>query len=108
MDSRKQPRAADAPDGVTQSQQDPAQVLDVAERRLSSDNRPIGLSAHGRPNDPADVISDDVPDLIDRMEEMVQSGHIDEGAYEGEPIHDDAEGPFGDAGHSLEGDEPLP
>jgi hypothetical protein len=39
---------------------------------------------------------------------MVHSGHIDEDAYDGEPIHDDAEGPFGDASHSLDGDEPLP
>lgn len=108
MDSRKQPNLLDAPDGVPQSQQDAAQVLDAADMRRSSDMRPIGLSDHGRKNDPADVISDDVPDLIDRMEDMVHSGHIDEDAYDGEPIHDDAEGPFGDASHSLDGDEPLP
>lgn len=37
----------------------------------------------------------DAPDLIDRMEQMVSSGHIDMGAYRGEPAHDDEADSFG-------------
>lgn len=108
MDRDKTGEATQAPEGINRSQQEDGQVVDAADMLRSQPDLPSGESRHGRPNDPADVIADDVPDLIDRMEEMVQSGHIDEDAYDGEPIHDDAEGPFGDREESLNGDAPLP
>lgn len=41
--------------------------------------------------------SDDVPDLVDRIEQMDSSGQIDMGAYRGEPNHDDNADKFGNA-----------
>jgi hypothetical protein len=38
-------------------------------------------SEKGGSRDPAAIDPDDVPDLIDRMEQMVSSGHIDMDAY---------------------------
>lgn len=35
------------------------------------------------------LVPDDAPDLVDRMEQMVSSGIIDDGAFDGEPHHDD-------------------
>lgn len=52
-------------------------------------------SERGGPSDPAQVTPDDAPDLIDRMEQMVSSGHIDMDAYRGEPAHDDEADSYG-------------
>jgi len=57
----------------------------------------IDESEHGS-GDPAQIIPDDVPDLVDRMKGMAQSGHIDMDAYAGEPVHDDEEGTYGNTG----------
>ena len=48
----------------------------------------------GRPN-PAQIIPDDTPDLVEQMNAMQRSGHIDMGAYAGEPQMDDEEDSFG-------------
>lgn len=48
-------------------------------------------SERGGTADPAAIIPDDTPDLVEVMNAMVTSGHIDNGAYEGEPMHDDEE-----------------
>lgn len=50
----------------------------------------------GRPN-PAQILPDDTPDLVERMEEMNRSGHIDFDAYAGEPQMDDEEGALAQA-----------
>ena len=39
---------------------------------------------------------DDVPDLVDTMNQMVSSGLIDNGAFAGEPMHDDEEDRLGE------------
>jgi hypothetical protein len=39
--------------------------------------------------------SDDVPDLVDHMKQMVTSGRIDKDAYRGEPNFDDDEDKYG-------------
>jgi uncharacterized 2Fe-2S/4Fe-4S cluster protein (DUF4445 family) len=42
------------------------------------------------------VLPDDTPDLIDKMNEMLASGIIDNGAFAGEPMHDDEEDVYGE------------
>lgn len=62
-------------------------VADEARVRTSGD--PSEDSEHGGSGDRTALTPDDTPDLIDRMEQMVSSGHIDMDAYRGEPAHDD-------------------
>ena len=50
----------------------------------------------GRPN-PAQIIPDDTPDLVERMEGMNRSGRIDMDAFVGEPQMDDEEDSSGGA-----------
>lgn len=99
---------AEAPETVNSEQEEDAQVIDAADMIRSGETMPIGASEHGRRSDPADVIPDDVPDVVDRMEEMVRSGHIDTDAFEGEPVHDDEEDSFGNTGERLDEDEARP
>lgn len=84
-----------ASEWVNREQLDEGQAQDVAEDA----RRPhpgLGDSSHGgRPN-PAQIIPDDVPDIVDRMNEMVRSGHIDNDAYSGEPAMDDEEETLGE------------
>lgn len=54
-------------------------------------------SERGGHANPAQIIPDDTPDLVERMEEMNRSGHIDFDAYSGEPEMDDEEGPLAQA-----------
>lgn len=108
MEHRSGREATEAPEAVNRAQQEDGQVLDAADLRRGGETMPVGQSDHGHQSDPADVIPDDVPDVIDRMEEMVRSGRIDTDAYDGEPIHEDAEGPFGDDRKTLDGDAPRP
>lgn len=99
---------ADAPETVNSEQEDDSQVIDAADMIRSGETMPIGESEHSRRSNPADVIPDDVPDVVDRMEEMVRSGHIDNGAFDGEPVHDDEEDSLGDTGANLHEDDARP
>lgn len=77
-------------------QADEGQAQDVAEDARVVNTDLSEESEHGgRPN-PAAVIPDDTPDLVDKMNEMVRSGHIDNDAYAGEPQHDDEEDILGE------------
>ena len=77
------------------------QANDVADDALGRTSDLSEESEHGgRPN-PAQIIPDDVPDLVDKMDEMNSSGRIDEGAFDGEPRMDDE-----DEGEADEVDEP--
>lgn len=77
-------------------QADDDQAQDVAEDARFVDTDLSEESEHGgRPNLGA-VIPDDTPDLVDRMNEMVRSGRIDNDAYAGEPQHDDEEDILGE------------
>lgn len=76
-------------------QQDEGQAQDVAEDALHPD-REYGGSVRGSPVNPAQIIPDDVPDLVETMEQMVKSGRIDNDAYAGEPQHDDEEDMLGE------------
>ena len=49
-----------------------------------------------KPDDEDDLDDDSTPDLIDKMRDMEQSGHIDMGAYAGEPNMDDEDEKYGD------------
>lgn len=68
------------------------QAQDVAESArtrvtdLSEDSERGGIS------NPAQIIPDDVPDLVDTMNAMNRSGRIDMDAYAGEPTMDDEDG----------------
>lgn len=76
-------------------QQDEGQAQDVAEDALHPDRRARG-SVRGSPVNPAQIMPDDTPDLVETMERMLSSGRIDNDAYAGEPQHDDEEDILGD------------
>ena len=95
---------AEAPEAVNNEQEDDAQVVDAADMKRGGEDLPVDVTEHA-PSNPADVIPADVPDVVDRMEEMVQSGHIDNDAYSGEPVHDDEEDILGDTDVDLDDDE---
>src|SRR3546814_15305764 len=78
-----------------------SQAQDVAdEARARSTDLAEDSERGGRPN-PAQIIPDDTPDLVERMEEMKRSGRIDTTAFAGEPQMEDAGamlGPTGERG----------
>jgi hypothetical protein len=76
-------------------QRDDGQAQDVAEDALNPIDDGFEESEHGGKANPAAIIPDDVPDLIDKMNEMLTTGRIDNGAFAGEPMHDDEEDQFG-------------
>lgn len=76
-------------------QQDEGQAQDVAEDALHPDRGARG-SVRGSPVNPAQIMPDDTPDLVETMERMLSSGRIDNDAYAGEPQHDDEEDILGD------------
>lgn len=70
------------------------QAQDVAADALASPYREgeSGGTEHGgRPN-PAQIMPLDEPDLVDRINDMANSGRIDMGAFEGEEPMDDEDG----------------
>ena len=68
-----------------------SQAQDVADdARVRSTDLSEDSERGGKPN-PAQIIPDDTPDLVERMEEMNRSGRIDMDAYAGEPQMDDEE-----------------
>lgn len=52
-------------------------------------------SERGGKANPAQILPDDTPDLVEKMEEMNRSGRIDADAFAGEPQMDDEEGSLG-------------
>lgn len=89
-------------DSDNREQRDEGQAQDVADEALNLGSDPTEESEHGGSADPAALIPDDVPDLVDKMNEMVRSGHIDNGAFAGEPMHDDEEDALGQTDDDLE------
>lgn len=67
-------------------------VADDARLRQTSLN---GETERGGRSNPAQIIPDDTPDLVDKMNEMHRSGHIDNDAFVGEPMMDDEEDMLG-------------
>ena len=79
--------------GEENGEQDEAgsQAQDVAdEARARSADLAEDSERGGKPN-PAQILPDDTPDLVERMEEMNRSGRIDNDALAGEPQMDDEE-----------------
>lgn len=101
MDDKRKQATGDAarrldindPDAQNAEQADTgAQAQDVAQ-----DARVVSLdlaeeSEHGGKTNPAQLIPDDTPDVVDKMEEMRRSGRIDMDAFEGEEEMDDEAG----------------
>ncbi|WP_420143940.1 hypothetical protein [Sphingobium sp.] len=71
------------------------QAQDVAsDARVRSTDLSEESERGGRSN-PAQIIPDDTPDLVEKMNEMDRSGRIDMDAYAGEPQMDDEEDEMG-------------
>lgn len=73
----------------------PAQAQSVTDDALGRSSDRSEDSVKAGPRDRTALTPDDTPDLIDRMEQMVSSGHIDMDAYRGEPAHDDEADSYG-------------
>jgi len=83
------------PDDDNSEQQDDDQAQDVAADALARGSDPSEDSEHGGDPDRTALMPGDVPDLVDKMNEMLASGRIDNDAYAGEPMHDDEEDRLG-------------
>jgi hypothetical protein len=90
-----------APETINREQQDPGQAQDVADDARHPE-RGLGESSRA-PGDRTQILPDDVPDLVETMNGMVRSGRIDNGAFAGEPQHDDEEDGLGET--DSDGDE---
>ncbi|MCG6119834.1 MAG: hypothetical protein MEP44_04235 [Blastomonas sp.] len=96
---------ADTPDTdgfgtVNQSQRGAPKANDVAEDALHrSEDRSEDSEKGG--SDGISVVPQDEQDLVDHMNQMVQSGIIDRSAFDGERNDDDEESPLGE----LDSDE---
>ncbi|WCP13395.1 hypothetical protein sphantq_01823 [Sphingobium sp. AntQ-1] len=71
------------------------QAQDVADDAQARSTDLAEESEHGGRTNPAQIIPDDTPDLVDKMTEMDRSGRIDMDAYAGEPQMDDEEEEMG-------------
>lgn len=71
------------------------QAQDVADDARARTTNLSEESEHGGRTNLAQIIPDDVPDLVDKMNEMNRSGRIDMDAYAGEPQMDDEEEEMG-------------
>lgn len=83
------------PDFENSEQRDEGQAQDVA---ADARTRAVSVneeSERGGSTNPAQIIPDDVPDLVETMNFMVNSGRIDNGAFAGEPMMDDEEDVLG-------------
>ena len=84
-----------APELDNDEQRDADQAQDVADDAMVIGTDLSEDSEHGGSPDRTALMPDDVPDLVDTMNQMVSSGRIDNGAFAGEPMHDDEEDRFG-------------
>ena len=86
----RRPDSSIDPETETQEQDDSdTQAQSVAQDALDRATDSYEDSEKGGSESVGEISPDDTPDLIDRMEQMVSSGHIDMDAYRGEPAHDD-------------------
>ena len=84
-------------------QQDADQAQRVADNARGRASDLSEDSEKPRNTDAGLVIPDDKPDLVDKMEEMDASGHIDRDAFAGEPEHGDRDN--GRTGAAQRGDK---
>lgn len=91
----KRPSDYNDPDAENSEQDDAgSQAQTIADEALEHPwrDRESGDTEKVPDRDPTRIIPDDVPDLVDRIEEMDASGIIDMDAYEGEDNMDDEDG----------------
>ena len=92
----------DPAEAINREQQDEGQAQDVAEHARHPGP---GLGERSRaPGDRTQVLPDDVPDLVETMNGMVRSGRNDNGAFAGEPQHDDEEDVLGETDSDADED----
>lgn len=84
-----------APETDNAEQRDGGQAQNVADDALEEGSDLSEDSEHGGTSNPAGIIPEDVPDLVDTMNQMVTSGRIDNGAFAGEPMQDNEEDQLG-------------
>ena len=94
----KTPPDTDADRDNIEQDETGSQAQDVARDALARPWRDpqSGETEHGGKPDPARIMPDDEPDLVDKMKEMDRSGRIDMGAFEGEERMDDEDGSLPD------------
>ena len=75
----------------SEQNEDGTQAQDIAEEALSFDAEEDDVleSSAAPQTDPTDIVPRDVPDLVDNIKNMLHSGQIDMGAFEGEEGMDD-------------------
>ncbi len=71
------------------------QAQDVAEDARNRGTETGGDTERGGRANPAQILPDDTPDLVETMNAMERSGRIDMDAYAGEPQMDDEEDGYG-------------
>jgi len=92
MDQNQKDRFPDAIEENDEQRDEESQAQTVTDdARVRSTDLSEDSERGGHAN-PAQIIPDDTPDLVERMEEMNRSGHIDFDAFSGEPQMDDEEG----------------
>ena len=95
MDQNEKDRFPDAIEENDEQRDEESQAQTVTDdARVRSTDLSEDSERGGRAN-PAQIIPDDTPDLVERMEEMNRSGHIDFDAFTGEPNMDDEESALG-------------
>ncbi|MHA7820357.1 MAG: hypothetical protein ACX930_11985 [Erythrobacter sp.] len=80
-----------APENHNSEQVDlPSQAQQVAAQAKEHEHNATGATESEKPSSPGiDNLAGHETDVIDQMRDMEETGAIDNGAYEGEPNHDD-------------------
>lgn len=92
-----------APENANSEQDESGtQAQDVAEDARVRGTDPSEDSERGGKTDPTELVPQDMSDLVEKMQEMTRSGHVDMDAYAGEPVMDDEEDSYGDSEGSDE------
>ncbi|NIJ17507.1 hypothetical protein [Sphingobium vermicomposti] len=95
MDQADKDRIPDPIEENDEQRDSGSQAQDVADdARVRSTDLSEDSERGGKAN-PAQIIPDDTPDLVERMEGMNRSGRIDMDAFAGEPQMDDEEDSLG-------------
>jgi hypothetical protein len=88
-------------DAENSEQRDEGQAQDVADDARLRGTDLSEDSEKGGNADWTQLTPDDTPDLVDRMDEMIRSGRIDNDAYAGEPQMDDEDPALAAGGSCL-------
>jgi len=105
MDEPDKDRFPDSIEENDEQRDEDAQAQTVTDdARVRSTDLSEDSERGGTPNR-AQIIPEDTPDLVERMEEMNRSGHIDMDAFAGEPQMDDEESPLGQVDTENMGDD---